>query len=151
MTIALSYVTVADNIANLSISGVTVRTVSNIPQAGQMVMPILFPQPNGFITEIGVKNQSVGPNTAAAIDFEYVLHYVFLSCELGSGLSQLDPYSSLNQKLELIWETIMTNDTVTGLVDMRLNGVEGLGQVDGPDGGKYWGALFSLKCLEFAQ
>lgn len=151
MTVALSPVTVANSIAALNISDVSIKSTDGIPQSGQLVMPILFPQPSGFITDISVVNQSVGPNTAAAIDFSYTLHYVFLFSELGGGVSQLDPYQPLIDKLELIWETIITNDTVTGLVDVRLSGVEGLGQVEGPEGVQYWGCLFSLRCLEFAQ
>lgn len=151
MTVVLSPVTVANSIANLSISGVTIRSVDNIPQAGQLVTPILFPQPNGFISDILPETRSLGLGTTAAIDFNYTLNYVFLFAELGSGLSQLDPYSPLIQKLELIWETILTNDVVTGLVDLKLNGVQGLGEVEDPAGNKYWGALFSLRCLEFAQ
>ena len=151
MTVALSPKTVAENIALLSISGVTIRDLSNIPQSGQMVTPILFPQPSGFITDISVENQSFGPNTSAAIDFSYTLHYVFLFTELGSGMSQLDPYSPLVEKLELIWETMITNDAVTGLVDMKLNGVEALGDIEDPSGNRFWGALFSMRCLEFAQ
>jgi len=151
VTIALNPITVADSIADISISGVTVKNTSNIPQSGQLVLPILFPQPSGFVSDIVVENQSVGPNTSAAIDFSYTLHYVFLFQELGSGVSQLDPYQPLLEKLELILEAILENDAVTALVDMRLNGVDGLGQVEGPDGVQYWGALFSLRCLEFAQ
>jgi len=151
VTVSLSFVTVADSIADLDITGVTIKSIDGIPQSGQLVLPILFPQPSGFIDGITVENQSFGPNTSAAINFSYTLHYVFLFSEMGGGVGQLDTYQPLNEKLELIWESIIESDTVTGLVDMKLNGVEGLGQVEGPDGVQYWGALFSLRCLEFAQ
>lgn len=151
MTIALSPKQVADSIAQLSISGVTINSIDAIPQSGQMITPILFPQPGGFITDIDVQRQSFGTGSIAATDFMYTLHYVFLFTELGSGLSQLDPYSPLIEKMELIWETIIANDAVTGLVDMELSGVEGLGEVEDPSGNKYWGCIFSLRCLEFAQ
>lgn len=151
MTIAFNPKAVADAIDDLTISGVTIKTVSNIPQSGQLVTPILFPQPSNFITDIMVETQSLGLGATAAIDFSYTLHYVFLFAELGSGLSQLDPYSPLIQKLELIWETITANDVLGGAVDIKLNGVEGLGEVEDPSGNSYWGALFSLRVLEFAQ
>ena len=108
MTIALNPKAVADAIEDLSISGVTIKSIGAIPQSGQMVTPILFPQPDNFVTDITVENQTVGPNTAAAIDFSYNLHYVFLYTEIGGGLSGLDPYSPLIQQLETIWETIIT-------------------------------------------
>ena len=151
MTISLSPKQVADSIAGISISGVTVKSIGAIPPNVQMLTPILFPQPSGFITDIQVENQSFGTNATAKIDFSYTLHYVFLFSELGAGLSQLDMYSPLIQKLELVWEAIIGNDSLTGLIDMRLNSVEGLGEVEDPSGNLYWGVLFSLRCLEFAQ
>jgi hypothetical protein len=151
MTVAFSPVTVADSIAEINISGVTIKSLENIPQSGTLIMPVLFPQPNGFISDIEVSRESFGGGTTAAMNFMYTLHYVFLFSELGSGLSQLDPYSPLIEKLETIWEKIAETDTVTGLVDMQLAGVETLGQVEDPSGNQYWGALFSLRCLEYAQ
>lgn len=151
MTVALSFVTVADSIADLEISGVTIKSLANIPQGGQMILPILFPQPNGFITDISPESQSFGTGATAAINFSYTLHYVYLLSEAGGGLSQFDSYETLARNLETIWETIITNDIVTGLVDIRLNSVEGMGRIEGTDGNQYWGALFSLRCLEFAQ
>lgn len=151
MTIALNPKAVADAIAGLTIDGVTIKSVGEIPQSGQMITPILFPQPDGFVSDIGVANQSVGPNTTAAIDFSYNIHYVFLFSEIGGGLSQLDPYSPLIQQLEVIWETIVTNDALGGAVDVKLNGVEALGNIEDPSSNQYWGSLFSLAILEFAQ
>jgi hypothetical protein len=151
MTIALSPDTVADSIAAINISGVTIKSIDTIPPTGNMIMPVLFPQPGGFITDIDVSRESFGTGGIAATNFMYTLHYVFLFAELGSGISQLDPYSPLIEKLKTVWETIITNDAVTGLVDMELAGVEGLGQVEDPSGNQFWGCLFSLRCLEFAQ
>jgi len=151
MTVSLSPVTVANSIANIAISGVTVKSIGGIPPNAQLLTPILFPQPNGFITDILVENQSFGTNAIAAINFSYSLHYVFLFAELGSGVNQLDIYSTLIQKLEVIWEAIITNDQVTGLIDLKLNSVDGLGEIEDPAGNVYWGALFSFRCMEFAQ
>lgn len=151
MTIALSPKTVADSISELSISGVTIKSLEAMPTTGHLMLPLLMPQPDNFITDIVPVRQSFGSGTGKALDFNYTLHYVFLFAELGSGLSQLDPYSPLIDKLELIWESILTNDAITGLVDMELESVEGLGAVQGPDSQQYWGALFSMRCLEHAQ
>lgn len=151
MTIALSPVTVANSISELSIAGVNIKSLEGMPTTGNMLLPLLMPQPDNFITDIVPVRQSFGSGTGKALDFNYTLHYVFLFTELGSGISQLDPYSPLIEKLEVIWETILTNDAITGLVDMELAGVEGLGAVQGPDSNQYWGALFSLRCLEHAQ
>lgn len=151
MTIALNFDVVADNIANISISGLTIKSIDSIPQSGNLITPILFPQPSGFVTDINPSRETFGTGSLAATNFSYTLHYVFLFTELGGGLSQFDSYSPLLKKVKSIWETIITNDSVTGLVDMELNGVEGLGEVEDPSGNRYWGCIFSLRCLEFAQ
>jgi hypothetical protein len=151
MTVALNPVNVANSISQLVIPGVTIKDLNEVPQGGALVLPVLFPQPNDFITDTEPVTQSFGLGTTAAIDFNYTLHYVFLFAEAGSGISQMDVLPPLIEQIKLILEAILANDVVTGLVDMKLAGLEGLGIVQDPSGKEYWGAMFSLRCLEFAQ
>lgn len=151
MTVTLNPATVANSIAAISISGVTMLDIDQIPQSGSLITPVLFPQPGGWLSDIAPTRESFGTGASGAINFMYTLHYVFLFAEAGSGLSQLDNISPLVAKLKLILEALLTNDVLTGLVDMMPAGVEGLGIVQDPSGNQYWGALFSLRCLEFAQ
>lgn len=150
MTIALNFVTVAGSIASISISGVTVKDIDEVPMSGELILPVLFPQPNGWLSDIQPVTQSLGSLGSQKMDFNYTLNYVFLLAEQGSGISQTDFLSPLVTKLELIFEAILSNDVVTGLVDMQLNSLD-LGTVEDPAGNSYWGALFSLRCLEYAQ
>lgn len=151
MSIAISPLTVADSISHLSVSGVTIRDVDEIPDSVDMIYPIVFPQPSGFITAVQPETMSFGSNGTQKENFNYSLHYVFLFAPIGSDVNAFAPYTPMLTKLDLIVEAILNNDAVTGLVDMQLESIEGIGAIDDPSGNPYWGALFSLRCLEYAQ
>ena len=151
MTIVLSFVTVTNSIAALSISGVTILKVDEIPQSASLITPVMFPRPNNPITDILPTRKSFGTGGNEKTDFEYTLHYVFYLAELGSGVGQMEPLSPLLIKLDLILETIMNNDVVTGLVDMQLNDIEAIGPIQDPSGANYWGAVIGIRCKEFAN
>jgi hypothetical protein len=151
MTLAINPDVVAASIANLSISGVTIKDIDEIPDSVSLQCPLIIPQPNGFITAIESTSQSFGSLGDQASDFEYTLNYVFLFAEIGSGISAFTPYEPMIQKLVLIIEEILNNDVVTGLVDMKLESISNIGSIDDPAGNQFWGAFFSLRCLEFAK
>lgn len=149
MSVAFNPDTIAGYIANVSISGVTVCDIDQIPQGAQMVTPILFPQPEGWLSDVSQGPRGISVNDAEQSDFTYILHYVFLLAPLGSGISQTEPYNSLVSKLKTIIQTLMSDDTLAGLVDISFNGLEGFGEVEDPSGVHYWGALPSFRITEY--
>ena len=151
MTVSISAKTVVDSISHISIAGITIKNIAGIPTSGSMVTPILFPQPDGWLSDIEPTAENMGSGSSRMLNFNYTLNYVFLMSPVGSGISDMDNISPLADFLELILEAMLTNDTVTGLVDLMPNGVSQIGQVKAPDDNLYWGILFSLRCLEFAQ
>lgn len=150
MTIALNPVTVAASIAGLSISGVTIKDIDEIPESASMLCPLIIPATD-FITNTRPVNQSFGSNGTPKIDFTYTLNYLFLYADAGSGINAFAPYSGIMSKLELILETILANDAINGLVDMKLESVSNVGVIQDPAGNQFWGLSFSLACLEYAQ
>ena len=72
MTIALSPVTVAASIAALSVSGVTIKDIDEIPDSANMLCPLVVPMSN-FITNITPQTQSFGSNGGAKVDFSSTL------------------------------------------------------------------------------
>jgi hypothetical protein len=151
MTISVNPLTVAASIANLSVSGVTIKKTDNIPDSASMICPIIIPQPSGFISNIAPENVSFGSMGSQKENFSYSLNYVFLFAEIGSGINAYAPYDAALAKLMVALNVILNNDTVSGLVDMQLEEVSTIGAIDDPYGNPYWGALFSLRCLEFGQ
>jgi hypothetical protein len=150
VTITSAFTTITSSIAALSISGVTIKDVDEIPQSARLLCPVLLPQPNDFVTDFAPTFQTFGSNGTPKIDLEYTLHYVYLHCEAGAGLSQLEIYSGLMTKLSAILVALLSNDAVTGLVDMKPE-IGNIGVIEDPTGTQYWGILISLRILEFAQ
>jgi hypothetical protein len=151
VTITSSFSTIANSIAGLNISGVTIKDIDEVPQSAQMLCPLLIPRPNDYITELTATRQSFGGGGSAKLNLSYTLNYVYLHAETGSGISQLDIYSGMITKLSAIIVAILTNDAITGLVDLELQTITDIGTIQDPSGNNYWGAIFALKVLEFAQ
>ncbi len=150
MTVTCNVNTVAASIAALSISGVTIKDITAIPDSARMLCPILIPQPNGYMSNSTMTFESFGSNGAAKMNLEYDLNYVFLYSEVG-GISAFAAYSGLMTKLAAVLVSIMSNDAITGLVDMRLNSIGDIGVINDPAGNEFWGVLLSFHILEFAQ
>lgn len=151
MTIAINPHTVAASIAALVMpNGVTIKGLDTIPDAGHLIIPVVFPRPNEFITSVEPETMSFGSMGTQAQNFTYTLNYVFLFTEIGSGINAFAPYEDMITKLVDILNVILNNDAVTGLVDMQLEGITGIGSIDDPAGNQFWGAFFSLRCLEYS-
>ena len=150
MTITSTISTVADSIAGLTISGVTIKDIDQIPDTARMLCPLLIPKPDNFVTNISVSFETFGSNGGAKINTTYTLNYVFLFCEVG-GISSFAAFAGLMTKLSAILVTINSNDTITGAVDMKINSIGNIGVITDPAGIEYWGLEFSLNILEYSQ
>jgi len=151
MTLNSAIATVADSISKLTISGVTLRDIDNIPDSASMLTPLFMPQPNEFVTNLSYTRQSFGAMGTEKLDCNYTLNYIYIHCEAGSGINGFAPYAGIISKLELILETIMANDTVTGLVDLQVSAIGNIGVIQDPAGNEFWGVLFALDVLEHTQ
>jgi hypothetical protein len=150
MTITSSIATVADSIAGLTISGVTIKDIDQIPDSARMLAPLLIPTPDNFVTDLGYTFESFGFNGTPKINTNYTLNYVFLFCEVG-GMGAFSAFSGLIAKLSAILVAIMSNDTITGAVDVKINSVGNIGVIQDPAGVEFWGLEFSLRVLEYSQ
>ena len=151
MTINSAIATVADGISKLTISGVTIKDIDEIPDAASLLCPLLIPQPNEFVTDMTVTRQTVGSMGTAKIDTSYNLNYVYLHCEAGSGVNSFAPYASLISKLETILEVILANDVIAGAVDLSVQNIGNVGIITDPAGNEFWGVMLSFRILEYTQ
>lgn len=150
MTITSSISTVADSIAGLTISGVTIKDIDQIPDSARLLCPLLIPNPANFVTDISVTFETYGSNGGAKINTNYTINYVFLFCEV-AGINAFAAFSGLMAKLSAILVAINSNDTITGAVDMKINSIGNIGVITDPAGVEYWGLEFSLRVLEYSQ
>lgn len=150
MTITSTISTVADSIAALTISGVTIKDIDQIPDTARMLCPLLIPKPDNFVTDLSVSFETFGSNGGAKINTNYTINYVFLFCEVG-GMGAFAAFSGLVSKLSAILVAINSNDAITGAVDMKINSIGNIGVITDPAGVEYWGLEFSLRVLEYTQ
>ncbi len=151
MTITSAIATVADSITGLSISGVTIKDIDQIPDSATLLCPLLIPQPANFVTDLSVSFETFGSNGGAKINTNYTLNYVFLFCEIGSGLGAFAAFAGLIAKLSTILVAINSNDAITGAVDIKIGSIGNIGVITDPAGKEFWGLEFSLRVLEFSQ
>ena len=151
MTVTVNFAAVANSIAGLTVSGVTMRDIDQIPDAADMIYPVMFPQPNNFITDISPVFQSFGSNGTAKIDMSYTLNYVYIHAPAGSGISAFDSYSGLITNLAAIMVTMLSNDVLTGAIDNIPQAITAIDVIEDPAGNSYWGALLSYRILELVN
>jgi hypothetical protein len=150
MTVTSAFATITDSISNLDITGVSIRDIDQIPDSAMGLTPLLIPQPNDFVTEYDAEFVSFGSNGTAKIDLKYKLNYVYLHAEVGSGVSTYEIYAGLIANLSAILVAILSNDAITGLIDMKPK-IGRIGPIEDPSGNQFWGVLFSFPILEYAQ
>ena len=152
MTINCQIDTVTNSIAAWSISGVTIRDIHDIPEDVILLGPILFPRPDGFVTDMQFTRESQGGAGTAMMNLSYTLNYVYCHTPIGSGLGGLfSTYSGLITNLALIIEKVFASDNASGAVDLQLAGVSNVGPVSDPSGKAYHGVEIALRITEFIQ
>jgi len=148
MTVSLKLANVADAIAAISISGVTVKDKDQIVGNWEAVQNVLYPNPNGWITGFKIEYATVMQGTTAPMDIYYTLNYRFLSVQVGDISTFPASYSALVDKLILIINAIIaTPAPYAGNVEMTITDVA-IGPRTDPAGNNYFGADFSVNIME---
>lgn len=150
MTVSVSFTAVPTALAGLSISGVQIKDIDKIPVQGlEMICPVLFPDPAGWVDNISVERESFGISGAGKYDLVYTLHYIYLHSPAGGNISDLDNYNAMIVKLGLICTELGNNDTLGSVNDVTLESVSALGYIEAPDGIVFNGCRIALRVLQF--
>jgi hypothetical protein len=152
MTIAIRLATVASSIAAIKISGVTVRDIEQIPEDASKSLPILYPKPDGYISNMVFERLSFGGGGAAAMSISYTLTYRYLHAIAGARLGLFSVYADMVANIAKILVAILDNDDITGALDMVLEGVSNIGPLTDPAGQiTYHGVDITLRVTELVQ
>jgi hypothetical protein len=145
--------TVADAIAALTITGVTVKDIDQIPASATVRDVFLFPKPDGFVTGLTVTPQSQGYTAIGAkFDVEYVLTYTLATGEFGSGrASTIDFYAAMVGHVVKVINAITDINTLAGAVEISVSGVESFGSVLDPAGNPHPGTNIAFSVKEFYE
>lgn len=152
MTIAVNFTTVTNSIAALTVAGVTIKDVDEIPMDALKILPVMFPKPDNFITNVTFSRETYGTGGTAKMNFSYTLNYRYLHSPVGARLNMLSAYSGLITNLAAILVEIFENDKLAGLVDLQLESIGQIGPLTDLAGQTtYHGVDIGLRVLEFAQ
>jgi hypothetical protein len=146
----LHLATVADSIAGLTVSGVTIKDIDQIPPDVTRLTPILFPEPLNYVTNFSMSRDSTGTDTDARKTAVYDLNYTFCFSPVGSD-RPLALYNEMVAKVVLIVNDILENSTITGCVDIELQNIPAFGPVPDPAGNMYDGCRLAFTVTDFLE
>ena len=150
MTLAIS--TICDSISSLSVSGLTIKDLNEIPEAVTgRDCPVIYPKPDGFVTNFEMVRDSFGGGSTAKMTVTYDLTYRLLGAPLASGRGLFDSYSLMVEKVYAFIDAVLAIDTMAGLVDITPADTTAFGPVSDPAGGMFHGADVILHVMEFAN
>jgi len=143
---------VVNAIAALNIAGVNVRDLDKIPETAKNIMPVLYPVPNDFVTDLAWSRETFGGDAAAAMNMTYTLHYKYLHAIVGSGGGLLAVYAGMIRNIIKIMQAIFADSSLGDAVDVTLSGISGLGVHTDPAGEmQYHGVDITLRVIEYIQ
>jgi len=146
---------VANAIAALSVSGVNIRDIDQIPETAKNIIPVLFPVPNGFITDLVWSRETFGIDADAAMNLTYILHYRYLHAIVGSGGGLLAVYAAMIRNIINILKAIFADSDLGNAVDVTLNSISDIGvhtvHTDPAGDLQYHGVEITLKVTEYIQ
>ena len=142
---------IASGIAALTMTGITVKDLSGIPEQVQpRDCPILFPSADGWVAG-GNGEPSSGPATFGNPSgrmwiFNRVLNYVYLHSPIGSGRGLVDNIPGLADSADIISEAVTLLDL--DQVDVQNIAIGAFGQIDDPAGGHFFGFTVAVTVRE---
>jgi len=122
---------------------------STIPESAANLGAVLFPKPDGFITNLSAAPQTYGSNGAERIDVTYTMTWVFCDIPGGAGRAIGDNYTVLVYDVIQILNALITHDAISSGCDMRVQNVGNFGIVYDPGGRAYYGTEIELVVREF--
>ena len=147
---ALAFATICDSIAGISVSGVTIKDINEIPESVTVRdCPIMYPEPDGFISGLTYTRDSTGSGSVALATVNYNMTYAFLYTSVGSGRGLFDVYDDMLTKVGLIIDAIIISDGITGVVDLTIGDAIQFGAVPDPAGNMFIGTRLVFQIVEF--
>lgn len=152
MTIAVNLETIATAIAGISVTGVNMRGIDKIPENALSILPVFYPSPTGFVTDMAFERVSFGADNSAKMNLTYTLNYTYLHAPVGSGGGLLAVYAGMITNIVLILEAIFANSTPNGAINMELAGISDIGVQTDPAGEtNYHGVSIAFRVEEYVQ
>lgn len=150
MAVTVNIAAVLNAIAALSVTGVDILDTDEIPESADGIrQPVIYANPDGLITDFVYTRQSFGAGGMEKADIEYTLSFRLCHTPVGSGRGLMDIYPDVVTVAVAFMEAIMTNDSLTGAIDVQFAGITRFGIVLDPSDKVYEGADFAIRIKEY--
>lgn len=149
---SLALTTITGNIAAISVTGVVMCDIDDIPTTADLERsPHFYPEPNGFVQTLSVERDSFGSPTTARKTVRYTLLYSFAYAPAGAGRNLAEQYAGAADKAYEVLDALIANDNLTGAIDMVPAVSGGFGALQSPDGSMFIGCHISIDIVEFVN
>ena len=145
--------TVATWIAGLTITGVTIKDLSGIPEViYPQDCPLLVPDVNApYLQDVQYERLSFRTAAAGRANrLDYSLNYVYYHAPVLEGVDLFEHYEALADAWSAIMTVIVADETPSGAYDIRPAGTPYFGLVRATDETPFHGCRFQLNVIEFS-
>lgn len=148
---ALQIQTITESIAALDVEGVSIRDMSSLKESFDSYdCPLLAPRPNDFVSAPSVSAANFGTGTSRKLDVSYTLTYRYFHAPIGTG-DLTDTWAAMVINLFKIFDAILINDALTGLIDLAFTGISDFGSVGDGGNNQFHGCDITFRILEFVN
>lgn len=148
---SLQIAAVANSIAALSVSGVVIKDIDEVPQVIDSRTVTLAPL-TAYITNFVMERDSFGGGSSAKMTVTYTLNYRLYHSPVGDGRTNIfSGFADLVAKVSAVWDAVLAIDVFVGAIDIIPVGVSQPGYVDAPDGSLWIGCDLSFRVAEFVN
>jgi hypothetical protein len=148
---ALAISTIANSISGLTVSGVIIKDIDEVPESGDDRSAILYPKPDGFVTDLRVQPDSFGTASTRKYTVTYALHYMLVGSPIGSGRGIFDKYSDMVGKAFAVLDAAIAAVGLVGAVEFSVQGVSNFGPVADNSGNPWHGCEIAFLVTEFVN
>lgn len=148
MTLALT--TITNSIAALSISGLTIYDLDEVPMSADPRIHSMYPEPVEFIKNFTPQKAAFGTGSTSSWNVEYDLDYTFLYAPVGAERRLKNVGLAMEMVMQIV-DAVLAITTLTGAVQLTLQSISTPGKVADPSGTEYTGAYITFHVLEFVN
>lgn len=146
---AIGWRTVMSSIAALSVSGVTIKDVDDVPEDLTGLGPTIIPMGDNLVTDFRIVFQSFGDSASALFDIFYTLNYRLYVAPIAAGRGYLGVLDELADKLALFLDALLAAGVITGSENTVPVGLGNYGSLLDPSNNPFWGCDIAIEIMEF--
>jgi hypothetical protein len=144
----MSAVTLDTAISALTVSGLTIKGLSAIPQeVNARDCPLLFPDPSKWLGQGASTPGNFDNVSAGRVQYEHNCSYILAYAQDGSGRGLSDYFSGMAALVFLLTQALIRIDIVA--MSIRRVSVTGFGQMTDPTGKGFYGCGITVTALEY--